>query len=256
MDISDTILFGKYRLCRMIGRGRTGTVYLAKHESLGEYRAIKEVPKSDASYGQFLREARIMKDLHHPSIPIIYDLEETDTHCYLIEEFLEGESLTTLVQRRSYLSRSMVIRYGIQICSLVQYLHSAGRDPILHLDLQPNNLLLCHDVIKLVDFGNADYLTQANETDIRRGTPGCAAPEQYTKEPLDERTDIYAIGVLLFYLATGQLPERLGQENRTDWDMALGRELGTLVRDCLQIREKRPKTALEVKLRLEGVVAK
>ena len=254
MDISDTILFGKYRLCRMIGRGRTGTVYLAKHESLGEYRAIKEVPKSDASYGQFLREARIMKDLHHPSIPIIYDLEETDTHCYLIEDFLEGESLTTLVQRRSYLSRSMVIRYGIQICSLVQYLHSAGRDPILHLDLQPNNLLLCHDVIKLVDFGNADYLTQANETDIRRGTPGCAAPEQYTKEPLDERTDIYAIGVLLFYLATGQLPERLGQENRTDWDMALGRELGTLVRDCLQIREKRPKTALEVKLRLEALI--
>lgn len=254
MDISDTILFGKYRLCRMIGRGRTGTVYLAKHESLGEYRAIKEVPKSDASYGQFLREARIMKELHHPSIPIIYDLEETDTHCYLIEEFLEGESLTTLVQHRSYLSRSMVIRYGIQICSLVQYLHSAGRDPILHLDLQPNNLLLCHDVIKLVDFGNADYLTQANETDIRRGTPGCAAPEQYTKEPLDERTDIYAIGVLLFYLATGQLPERLGQENRTDWDMALGRELGTLVRDCLQIREKRPKTALEVKLRLEALI--
>ena len=148
----------------------------------------------------------------------------------------------------------MVIRYGIQICSLVQYLHSAGRDPILHLDLQPNNLLLCHDVIKLVDFGNADYLTQANETNIRCGTPGCAAPEQYTKEPLDERTDIYAIGVLLFYLATGQLPERLGQENRTDWDMALGRELGTLVRDCLQIREKRPKTALEVKLRLEALM--
>ncbi|MGI5948119.1 MAG: serine/threonine protein kinase [Lachnospiraceae bacterium] len=254
MDISDTILFGKYRLCRMIGRGRTGTVYLAKHESLGEYRAIKEVPKSDACYEQFLREARIMKELHHPSIPIIYDLEETDTHCYLIEEFLEGESLMTLVQRWSYLSRSMVIRYGIQICSLVQYLHSAGRDPILHLDLQPNNLLLCHDVIKLVDFGNADYLTQANETNIRCGTPGCAAPEQYTKEPLDERTDIYAIGVLLFYLATGQLPERLGQENRTDWDMALGRELGTLVRDCLQIREKRLKTALEVKLRLEALM--
>lgn len=238
----------------MIGRGRTGTVYLAKHESLGEYRAIKEVPKSDACYEQFLREARIMKELHHPSIPIIYDLEETDTHCYLIEEFLEGESLMTLVQRWSYLSRSMVIRYGIQICSLVQYLHSAGRDPILHLDLQPNNLLLCHDVIKLVDFGNADYLTQANETNIRCGTPGCAAPEQYTKEPLDERTDIYAIGVLLFYLATGQLPERLGQENRTDWDMALGRELGTLVRDCLQIREKRLKTALEVKLRLEALM--
>ncbi|MFR1833276.1 MAG: serine/threonine protein kinase [Lachnospiraceae bacterium] len=254
MDIQDTILFGKYRLCRIIGRGRTGTVYLARHEGLGEYRAIKEVPKSDAGYGQFLREARIMRTLHHPSIPIIYDLEETNTHCYLIEEFLEGESLKTLVQRQGYLTRSMAVRYGIQICSLVQYLHSAGRDPILYLDLQPNNLLLCHDTVKLVDFGNADYMTQANETSVRFGTPGCAAPEQYTGEPLDERTDIYAIGVLLFYLATGKLPKSAGREICIDWDMALGRELGTIVRDCLQSRNKRPGTALEVKLRLETLL--
>lgn len=251
MDAQDTILFGKYHLCRIIGKGRTGTVYLAKHIGLGEYRAIKEVSKKNICCEQFRREALIMKDLHHPAIPIVYDLEETETHCYLIEEFLEGESLTALALDRSSLTRSMVIQYGIQICDLVQYLHSAGREPILYLDLQPNNLLLCNGSIKLVDFGTADYLMRANEASRRCGTPGCAAPEQYTREPLDERTDIYAIGVILFYLATGQLPESTGKASPTDWDMALGRELGTLIRGCLSAREKRPETALEVKKRLE-----
>ena len=253
VDIQDTILFGKYRICRVIGKGRTGTVYLALHEGLGEYRAIKKVSKTDTDYNQFLQEALIMKDLHHPSIPVIYDIEETNTHCYLIEEFLEGESLNTLISRQSNLTRSMVIRYGIQICSLVQYLHSAGRDPILYLDLQPKNLLLCRGIIKLVDFGSANYLTQASTAKIRCGTPGCAAPEQYTGEPLDERTDIYAIGVLLYYLATGQLPENTEQASLADWDMTLGRELGKVVRSCLGSRDKRPATALEVKLRLESL---
>ena len=131
MDVQDTVLFGKYHLCRIIGKGRTGTVYLARHISLGEYRAIKEVSKTHIDYEQFRREALIMKELRHPAIPIVYDLEETETHCYLIEEFLEGESLTALALDRSNLTRSMVIQYGIQICRLVQYLHSAGREPIL-----------------------------------------------------------------------------------------------------------------------------
>ncbi|MDE6929453.1 MAG: serine/threonine protein kinase [Lachnospiraceae bacterium] len=251
MDVQDTVLFGKYHLCRIIGKGRTGTVYLARHISLGEYRAIKEVSKTHIDYEQFRREALIMKELRHPAIPIVYDLEETETHCYLIEEFLEGESLTALALDRSNLTRSMVIQYGIQICRLVQYLHSAGREPILYLDLQPNNLLLCNGVIKLVDFGTADYLIRANETNRRCGTPGCAAPEQYTRGPLDERTDIYAIGVILFYLATGQLPESTGKVSFTDWDMTLGREFGTLIRNCLSSREQRPETALEVEKRLE-----
>lgn len=252
MNVQDPILFGKYHLCRIIGKGRTGTVYLTKHINLGEYRAIKEVSKKHIDYERFRKEALIMKDLRHPAIPIVYDLEETETHCYLIEEFLEGESLIALASDRSNLTRSMVIQYGIQICSLVQYLHSAGREPILYLDLQPNNLLLCNGIIKLVDFGTADYLMRANKTNQRCGTPGCAAPEQYTEEPLDERTDIYAIGVILFYLATGQLPGSTSKGSLADWDMVLGRELGALIRDCLGSRRQRPETALEVKKRLES----
>ena len=251
----DTILFGKYLLCRTIGRGRTGTVYLARHLGLGEYRAIKQVAKADSCYEAFRQEALLLRALHHPGIPRVYDLEEDETYCYLIEEFLEGESISALVRRQGNLTGNMVIRYGIQICDLVHYLHSAGPEPILYLDLQPNNLLLCRETIKLVDFGSADYLSQANQAKIRCGTPGCAAPEQYTREPLDERTDVYAIGVILFYLATGHLPEKTAwSAGLADRNLALGRGLRAVIRDCLCERRNRAASALEVKQRLERLV--
>lgn len=250
----DTILFGKYQLCRTIGKGQVGTVYLARHLGLGEYRAIKRVAKVDSCYNAFRREALLLKSLHHPGIPMVYDLEEDETYCYLIEEFLEGESISALVKRQGNLTGNMVIRYGIQICDLVHYLHSAGTEPILYLDLQPNNLMLCHETIKMVDFGCADYLSQANRSTLRYGTLGCAAPEQYTREPLDEKTDVYAIGVLLFYLATGHLPEKSNCAGLVDRDLALGRGLHAVIRDCLSGRKGRVASALEVKRRLERLI--
>ena len=77
-----TILFGKYELCRLLGRGRNGTVYLAKHKELEEYRAIKQVPKSCVDYDQFRKEDLILKDIRHPGIPVVYDLEEDEDFCY------------------------------------------------------------------------------------------------------------------------------------------------------------------------------
>lgn len=204
--IEDTVLFGKYRICRVIGSGRVGTVFLAVHIELEEYRAIKRVSKDHLEYAQFRKEALILKDLHDPGIPIVYDLEEDAEFSYLIEEYLEGESLYDLVHLLGYLPAATVVQYGIQICHIVNHLHSAGTFPILHLDLQPKNLLLCHEIIKLIDFDHAASVADANLTRVRYGTAGCAAPEQYTCEPLDERTDIYAIGVILHYLGTGVYP--------------------------------------------------
>ncbi|MEG2351007.1 MAG: protein kinase, partial [Hungatella sp.] len=91
--IESTILFGKYQLGQVIGRGRDGIVYLAEHKELEEYRAIKRVSKTCVEYEQFRREALLLKELHHPGIPIIYDLEEDLEYSYLIEEYLEGDSL-------------------------------------------------------------------------------------------------------------------------------------------------------------------
>ncbi len=187
-------LFGKYQLYGILGTGRAGTVFLAVHLGLEEYRAIKRVPKSFLKYEHLRREALVLKELRHPGIPIIFDVEEDEFYSYLIEEYLEGESLYDLVKKQGHLSRELAISYGIQLTSIISYLHLAGPNPILHLDLQPKNLLLCHDTVKLIDFGLASSVDDANMPGERYGTVGCAAPEQYSKDGvLDERTDIYAI---------------------------------------------------------------
>jgi len=232
--IENTTLFGKYQLRRILGRGRHGAVYLAMHKDLKEYRAIKKVPKAGAGLAQFRQEALILKNLRHPGIPIIYDMEEDEEYSYLIEEFLEGDSLYALVSDLGHFSKAMTIRYGIQICHLVNFLHFSKPTPILYLDLQPKNLLLCNDVVKLVDFDHAIHLPQAGQLTKRYGTVGCAAPEQYTLEALDERTDIYAIGAVLYYMLTGCFP---GNFPAYPKDLICP-EMARIIKTCLQPEKK------------------
>lgn len=198
-------MFGKYRICRVLGKGHSGVVFLAMHIGLEEYRAIKRVSKEGEQYEKFRREAFVLKQLRHLGIPIIYDLEEDDQYGYLVEEFLEGDSIFALISKEGHFSEAMTLLYGIQICHLVSFLHLAKPTPILYLDLQPKNLLVCQNTVKLVDFGQAHYGKEAIYN--RYGTVGYAAPEQYTEELLDERTDIYAIGAVLFYMLTGEHPK-------------------------------------------------
>lgn len=256
-DVKDIVLFEKYQLCRVIGTGQSGTVFLARHRQLEEYRVIKRVPKAFADYERFRREALILKELRHPGIPIVYDLEEDETYSYLIEEYLEGITLSALIQEQSHLSKAKVIRYGIQICRLVDCLHSAKPIPILYLDLQPKNLLLFQESVKLVDFNHAVPVTEANTATKRYGTIGWAAPEQYTKEQLDERTDIYAIGAVLYFLLTGAYPEKRPLIPAQNW----GRELSAVISTCLETakedRYQSVKALCEELIRLEcGVPSK
>lgn len=227
----NTILFGKYQLCRILGRGRSGTVYLAKHKDLEEYRAIKQVAKACVDAGQFRKEALILKCIRHPGIPVVYDLEEDEDFCYLIEEFLEGDSLYALVSDMGHFSKAMTVRYGIQICHLVNILHSARPTPILYLDLQPRNLLVCEDTIKLVDFDHAIHLEEAKHLTKRYGTIGCAAPEQYTGAILNERTDIYAIGAVLYYMLTGDFPGKTPVYPKEKIDRSLAKVLYSCLKE-------------------------
>ena len=258
MNVVSTVLFGKYQLCGILGTGQEGTVFLAVHLGLLEYRAIKRVSKSFLNYDQFRREAFILKELRHPGIPIVYDVEEDENYSYLIEEYLEGDSLYDLVKRQGHLSRELTIFYGIQLASIISYLHLAGPTPILHLDLQPKNLLLCHDTMKLIDFGLAASLNDANLPGGRYGTVGCAAPEQYQIDGvLDERTDIYAVGSILCYLLTGRFPVLPFQP-----DPAIDAGLAAVISQCVyEEREKRISTAQEVmeqlvQLKESGTAAK
>ncbi|MEG2700886.1 MAG: serine/threonine-protein kinase, partial [Hungatella sp.] len=250
MRIESTILFGKYQLGQVIGRGRDGIVYLAEHKELEEYRAIKRVSKTCVEYEQFRREALLLKELHHPGIPIIYDLEEDLEYSYLIEEYLEGDSLYDLVRNHGPLSQEAAIRYGIQICNLVHYLHSAGDSPILHLDLQPKNLILCHETVKLIDFNHAATILEANTSKQRYGTPGYAAPEQQSGDILSERTDIFSIGCILYYMRMGRSPEEPPDLS----DQAVGASWKSLFRTCFKLRsEERFQSAEVLRQALESM---
>ena len=149
--IGEHVLFGKYRLCRKLGAGRSGNVFLAWHTELEEYRAVKIVPKTMADYETFRKEALFLKTLRHPGIPLVYDVEEDLTNSYLIEEYLEGESLYALVKRLGSLSMKTAAEIGIQVCRLIQFMNTAD-NPILYLDLQPKNLLVCNGAVRLIDF--------------------------------------------------------------------------------------------------------
>ncbi|MCI8453448.1 MAG: serine/threonine protein kinase [Lachnospiraceae bacterium] len=205
--MEEHVLFGKYRVCRQLGRGRSGIVYLAYHTELEEYRAVKIVSKSMSDYATFRKEALFLKTLRHPGIPLVYDVEEDEENSYLIEEYLEGESLYALVKRLGSLSADTAVHIGIQICRIIQFMNSV-ENPILYLDLQPKNLVVCKEQVRLTDFDHAQYAADAAAFGERYGTVGFAAPEQYRGEPLDCRTDIYAIGALLYFMCRGKPPGR------------------------------------------------
>lgn len=224
-----------------LGSGRTGTVWLAVHMGLEEYRAIKCVSRKNADYETFRREALVLKELRHPGIPMIYDLEEDSEYFYLIEEYLEGYSLYALIMHQGPLQETDAVHYGMQICGLVEYMHSACEIPILYLDLQPKNLMICDGAVKLIDFDHAAGSHDANMSLKRYGTVGCAAPEQYASDRmLDQRTDIYAIGAVLRFMTTGTLKEG-------DWPPgAVSGAFERMIRKCMEPdMEKRYASAKE-----------
>ena len=223
------------------GSGRTGTVWKARHLGLNEYRAVKCVPKYKVDHAAFCAEAMVLKNLDHPGIPLVYDLEEDADYFYLIEEYLEGCSLYALIKDQGTLQEDLAVRYGLQICSLVEYLHHSCNQPILHLDLQPNNLIIWNDTVRLIDFDHAADRISANAARVRYGTEGCAAPEQYTSDhPLDERTDIYAIGAVLRFMVKGTL--KPDAEN----GLMLREPLEAVIRKCMEPdMELRYQTAAE-----------
>lgn len=195
-------MFDKYRIIRHLGDGGSGTVYLAEHIKLNAYRAIKCIKKDNPLYNETMKEAHILKNLKHLNIPIIYDIEEDQSSSYIIEEYFEGESLQSYRQRNPFIQEDIIINYSMQICKLLEYLHQNER-PIIHLDLKPENIMVSNSTIKLIDFGTAIYMNDNKDISSSIGTIGYASPEQYIRGMLDERSDIYSIGMIIFYLITG-----------------------------------------------------
>ena len=228
------IWFNKYRIIRILGRGGTAKVYLAEHIKLNSHRAIKCLSKNSPFYELQLKEAQILKNLKHSCIPTIYDIEEDQDGSYIVEQYLEGDTLKEIVNKKSRIGTHIIIHFALQICDLIQYLHSIER-PILYLDLKPENIIITNGTLKLVDFGSAIYRDEAGAGQEFYGTRGYAAPEMYRRDTIDERSDVYGIGMLLYYMVTGN-PINIGASGMVNIDLIndCPKSLKKIINRCLK----------------------
>ncbi len=200
-QLINTTLFGKYKIISKLGAGSFGTVYLSKHLFLECYRAIKFIPKQQGATDSLLKEARLLKSLHHPGIPTIYDVEEDENYFYLIEEYVNGESLEEFLLQQSHISQNTFVDLSLQLCHIFQYLHSLEPSPILYLDLKPEHIIVCGMEIKLLDFNVATYLSNLGNIYTLLGNEDFSAPELNSGTTPNLLSDIYSIGKIMEYLS-------------------------------------------------------
>jgi serine/threonine-protein kinase len=204
---------GPYRIVGEAGRGGMGVVYLAERSDLGSRAAIKllqDATLSPLRRERFAAEQRILARLEHPGIARLYDADVlADGTPYIVMEYVEGVPLTTYAASRQ-LSLKDRLQLFLSVCDAVQYAHGQA---VIHLDLKPSNILVRSDgTVKLLDFGIARQLEtlesrkDRTQTIWQLMTPAYAAPEQLARGTLGTHTDVYALGVILYELLTGQAP--------------------------------------------------
>jgi len=203
---------GQYQIIELAGKGGMATVYKAFQPSLNRYVALKILPDYLAQDGEFVarfeQEARAAAALRHPNIMVVYDVgQEGNTH-YIAAEFLEGKTLAEIVkQQGAPLPLPRIVNIVNQLSSALDFAHQRG---LVHRDVKPSNAFVgLDDHVTLMDFGIAKALTGGagmTRTGTMIGTPEYMSPEQAEAKPIDHRSDIYSLGVVLYLLLTGRVP--------------------------------------------------
>lgn len=199
-----------YEILSQVGQGGMATVYLARQRSMNRNVALKILPSifvNDEAYLQrFEREVRIVSQLEHRNIVPVYDFGEYESQPYIAMRYMPAGSVEELLAQ-GRIPRPRVVSIVEQVASALDYAHQKG---ILHRDLKPSNILLDDGGgVFITDFGIARILGEGSGTITTQGvvgTPSYMSPEQARAEPLDGRSDVYSLGVMLFELATGRRP--------------------------------------------------
>ena len=260
-----TVIAERYRIISLLGRGGMGEVFRADDLTLGQPVALKFLPKSmtdEFMLERFRNEVRIARRISHPNVCRVYDIGETDNQVFLSMEYVDGEDLSSLLQRVGRLPSDKALEIARKICAGLAAAHDKG---VLHRDLKPSNIMLDRrGEVHIMDFGLAGLAHEIE--DVRSGTPAYMAPEQLAGNEVTARSDIYALGLVLYELFTGK-PAFEGKTH--DEIMRVRREstphrLSTLVRDldpavqlvilrCLEEEpENRPSSALIISAALPG----
>ena len=198
---------GKYEVAEKIGVGGFGVVYKAWDPFIHRWVAIKMCNTNDAEgTHRFFREAQLAGALQHPNITLIFDFGVEDEMPYFVQEFLSGQDLDELLDAHKP-SLEAVLGILVQVCNGLDFAHSRG---IIHRDIKPANIRVLEDgAVKIMDFGIAKSLkseTRLTQEGVALGTAGYLAPEQLAGKPLDQRTDLFSLGVMAYELVTGQRP--------------------------------------------------
>ena len=210
MDDAQTL--GKYELRGTLGKGAMGTVYDGWDPRIGRRVAIKTVllpenpdPQTEEEIARFRREAQAAGSLSHPNIVGVYDYGETEQQAYIVMEFVGGPSLKSLLDKEERFTIPAIAGLMDELLAGLQFSHAKG---VVHRDIKPANIMLTTDRhVKIADFGIArieqSSMTQAG---TMMGTPAYMSPEQFMGQTVDARTDVYAAGVVLYQLLTGERP--------------------------------------------------
>src|ERR1043165_8901722 len=262
------LLGGRYRIVAMLGKGGMGEVYRADDLSLDQQVALKflpeEVAHNERALERFRNEVRIARQVSHPNVCRVYDLGEIQGLYFLSMEYVDGEDLGSLLRRIGRLPADKALEIARKLCAGLAAAHEKG---VLHRDLKPANVMLdARGQVLLTDFGLAGLAGQIEGAEVRNGTPAYMAPEQLAGEEVTVKSDIYALGLVLYEIFTGKLPfeythlaglMRTQRENAPPSPATLVRDLDPMVERvilrCLQVKPSmRPPSALAVAAALPG----
>ena len=214
--VPGTLITGRYRIVSILGKGGMGEVYRADDLTLGQSVALKFLPMSLSgdpdAVNRFRNEVRVARLVSHPNVCRVHDLGEVQGQFFLSMEYIDGEDLASLLRRIGRMPDDKALEIARKLCAGLAAAHEKG---ILHRDLKPGNVMLdARGQVLLTDFGLSGIAEELG--DVRSGTPAYMAPEQLAGKEVTVRSDIYALGLLLYEVFTGKAPLRGQLPGRTD----------------------------------------
>ena len=266
--VPGTLIVGRYRIISLLGRGGMGEVYRATDLTLGQPVALKFLPNTGEGFERMLErfqnEVRVARQVSHPNVCRVYDLGEFEGMPYMSMEYVDGEDLAGLLARIGRLPEDKALDIARRICAGLAAAHDKG---VIHRDLKPANIMLDKRGNAIImDFGLAAVTNELRGAEARSGSPAYQAPEQLRGEAVTARSDIYALGLVLYEVFTGKrtydaksIAELMRLQERGDFAamnsvaVDIDPAVEKAIRKCLNpVAVERPPSALSVSAMLPG----
>lgn len=255
-----TLLAGRYRVVAALGRGGMGEVYRADDLTLGQPVALKFLPPHLAGdpdrLARFRKEVAVARRVSHPNVCRVYDLAEVDHQAFLTMEYVDGEDLASLLRRIGRVPEDKAAAIARELCWGLAAVHEQG---LVFRDLKPANVMLDgRGKVRLTDFGLAAAVEDLSATEVRSGTPAYMAPEQLAGDAVTARSDLFALGMVLYELFTGKkafsgLDRATPPSTPSSYLGGLNPTVERVILQCLERDPKaRPASALAVATALPG----